>query len=103
MESDQIVEVIKEVRSFYQAQGNPELVKKYSRFFVEGYDAYGVDQKAIENQRLIWFDKFKAKLGFDDFLQLGDQLVAGGKYEEVFLGFWFIRQFEKEFTKDTFI
>jgi hypothetical protein len=34
MESDQIVEVIKEVRSFYQAQGNPELVKKYSRFFV---------------------------------------------------------------------
>ncbi len=103
MVSDQIVEVIKEVRSFYNAYGNPELVKKYSRFFVEGYDAYGVDQKVIENQRLIWFEKFQAKLGFDDFLQLGDQLVAGGKYEEVFLGFWFIRQFEKEFTKDTFI
>lgn len=103
MDSDQIAEVIKEVRSFYQAHGNPELVKKYSRFFVEGYDAYGVDQKVIENQRLIWFDKYKGKLGFDDFLQLGDQLVAGGKYEEVFLGFWFIKQFEKEFTKDTFI
>jgi 3-methyladenine DNA glycosylase AlkD len=103
MKSDQIVEVINEVRSFYQAQGNPELVKKYSRFFVEGYDAYGVDQKVIENQRLIWFDKFRAKLGFNEFLKLGDQLVAGGKYEEVFLGFWFIRQFEKEFSKDTFI
>ena len=29
--------------------------------------------------------------------------MAGGKYEEVFLGFWFIKQFEKEFSKDTFI
>ena len=85
MKSDQIAEVIKEVRSFYQAHGNPELVNKYSRFFVEGYDAYGVDQKVIENQRQIWFDKFRTKLGFSEFLQLGDLLVAGGKYEEVFL------------------
>ena len=62
MKSDQIAEVIKEVRSFYQAHGNPELVKKYSRFFVEGYDAYGVDQKVIESQRLIWFDRFETNL-----------------------------------------
>jgi 3-methyladenine DNA glycosylase AlkD len=34
MKSDQIVEVINEVRSFYQAQGNPELVKKYSPFLI---------------------------------------------------------------------
>jgi 3-methyladenine DNA glycosylase AlkD len=103
MESDQIIEVINEIRSFYNAHGNPDLVKKYSRFFVEGYDAYGVDQKVIEKQRLIWFVKFQTKLGFNDFLQLGDLLVAGGKYEEVFLGFWFIKQFEKQFTKATFI
>lgn len=103
MKSDQIAEVIKEVRTFYKAYSDPDLVKKYSRFFVEGYDAYGVNQNVIESQRLIWFDKFRARLGFNEFLQLGDLLVAGGKYEEVFLGFWFIRQFEQEFTKDTFI
>ena len=79
---------------------NPALVQKYSRFFVEGYDAYGVDQKILETQRQFWLEEHRKELGFEGFMALGDLLVAGGKYEEVFLAFWFIKKFEKEFTEE---
>ncbi len=102
MKTNQIDHLLMEIRDFCLQNSNPALVQKYSRFFVEGYDAYGVEQKVIENQRKIWLEEFRGTLGFDDFLKLGDLLVASGKYEEVFLAFWFIKTFDKEFTKDTF-
>jgi 3-methyladenine DNA glycosylase AlkD len=102
METDRINQLLLEIREFYRQNSNPAIVKKYSRFFVEGYDAYGTEQKVIETQRKIWLDKYRSDLGFNGFLKLGDLLVAGGKYEEVFLSFWFIKTFEKEFTRDIF-
>lgn len=75
-----------------------KIVKKYARYFVEGYNAYGLDSKLIESQRKIWFEKYKGDLGFDGFLKLGDLLVKNGKYEEVFFAIWFAGKFLKEFT-----
>jgi 3-methyladenine DNA glycosylase AlkD len=103
MTTNRIDQFMIEIREFCLQNGNHALVQKYSRFFVEGYDAYGVEQKVIETRRKIWLEEYRKQLGFDGFLKLGDLLVAGGKYEEVFLAFWFIKAFEKEFTKDTFI
>jgi 3-methyladenine DNA glycosylase AlkD len=102
METERIDQLLMEIREFCRQNSNPAIVKKYSRFFVEGYDAYGMEQKVIETQRKIWLDKYRSELGFNGFLQLCDLLVAGGKYEEVFLAFWFIKTYEKEFTRDTF-
>lgn len=94
--------LLNDIKAFCAQNSNPALVQKYSRFFVEGYDAYGVDQKILETQRQFWLEEHRKELGVDGFMALGDLLVAGGKYEEVFLAFWFIKKFEKEFTKDTF-
>lgn len=102
MRTNKIERLLKDIKAFCEQNSNPALVQKYSRFFVEGYDAYGVDQKVLETQRQFWWEEHRNEFGFAGFMELGDILVAGGKYEEVFLAFWFIKKFEKEFSKDTF-
>lgn len=84
-----------EIRSFLEGHRNPELVLKYQRYFVEGYDAYGVDQQLIDTQRSAWFKDHQQSMGYGGFFDLCDRLVAGGKFEEVFLAYWFMRQFKE--------
>ncbi len=38
-------DLVKQIRDFCQSKGDPAMVKKYSRFFKEGYDAYGLTDK----------------------------------------------------------
>jgi 3-methyladenine DNA glycosylase AlkD len=90
-----------EVRAFCQANANPANIKKYSRYFVEGYDAYGVDFKLIVPQRDQWLGKYRASIGLQGFLDLGDQLIKTGKYEEASFAISFISQFEDEYTPQT--
>ena len=91
-----------EIRAFCKKNADDKIVQKYAKYFVEGYDAYGIDGKLSEEQRKIWFEKYKDELGFDGFLKLGDLLVKDGKYEEVFFAIWFAGRFQKEFTVKTF-
>jgi 3-methyladenine DNA glycosylase AlkD len=90
-----------EIRKFCKQNADKKIVKKYAKYFVEGYDAYGLDSKLIESQRKIWFEKNKDDLGFDRFLKLGDLLVKDGKYEEVFFAIWFASKFQPELTSKT--
>ena len=93
--------LVKEIRSILQAHANPARVKKYSRFFVEGYDAYGVDLKEIRSERNAWLMDNRQELGLAGFLRLGDLLVRSGKYEEGFIAIDLITYFQKEFTPET--
>jgi hypothetical protein len=52
---------IKEIRSFCMNNSNPEIIKKYSKYFKEGYDGYGIEQKAFENQRDKWIVDWKER------------------------------------------
>ncbi len=90
-----------EIRKFCKKNADEKIVQKYAKYFVEGYDAYGVDGKLSEEQRKVWFEKYKDDLGFDGFLKLGDLLVKDDKYEEVFFAIWFANKFQKEFTSKT--
>jgi len=96
-----INELLKEIRTFYKKNADEKIVNKYARYFVEGYDAYGIDGKLSEAQRKLWFEKYKDDLGFVGFLKLGDLLVKDGKYEEIFFAIWFVGRFQKEFTSKT--
>ncbi len=71
-----------EIRRFCRDHANAKLAEKYSRYFKEGYDAYGLDQKTLEAQRELWFEQWHGELGVDGWLRLGDELVKSGKYEE---------------------
>jgi len=74
-----------EIRAFCEAHADPERVKKYSRYFVEGYDAFGVDHKLPEWEagRKEWFAQLQ-QAGLPALLDACDLLVRPGKYEEVF-------------------
>jgi len=90
-----------EIRKFCEKNTDEKIVNKYARYFVEGYDAYGIDGKLSEAQRKAWFEKYKEDLGFEGFLKLGDLLIKDGKYEEVFFAIWFASKSQKEFTPKT--
>jgi 3-methyladenine DNA glycosylase AlkD len=90
-----------EIRQFCIENGDDALVKKYSRYFVEGYDAFGVPQKIMDVQRDIWLKEHKAEFGMDGFFRLGDVLVSTGKYEEASCAILFVESFRKEFTPAT--
>lgn len=84
-----IEEKLAEIRSFCEAHADPARAEKYSRYFVEGYDAFGLEQAVQEAQRDIWIEAWGQELGPDGFLELGDHLVATGTYEEGTFAIWF--------------
>jgi len=78
----------KEISDFCIANSNADLVKKYSRYFKDGYDAYGVDGKLMEPE----FIRLKTiyQLTPDEVFDLCDCLFKG-KYEETAFGIMFIK------------
>ncbi|MCB2212594.1 DNA alkylation repair protein [bacterium] len=79
-----------EVRAFCRANADADIAAKYARFFVEGYDPWGVDSKLLEKQRQQWLDDWDDALGLDGWLELADELTAGEKYEEISFGISFV-------------
>ena len=99
---DKIEKRFREIMAFCQKNKNPEIEKKYSRYFTEGYDAYGLDRNTFETQRTNWLDQWKRDFTFEDFLLLGDKLIATGKYEEASYAIGFIYLQKDKFTAETF-
>ena len=79
-----------EIRQFCIENANPEIVKKYSKFFTEGYDAYGLTQEIYENKRDKYLELWKTEMTIEDYLTLGDKLISTGKYEEASFGISFV-------------
>lgn len=98
---DKMEKLVGEVKQFCAEHGNPAIVKKYSIYFKDGYNAYGVADEIISPQRKAWLEEHKAN-GLDWFLDLSDKLIRPGeKYEVVSCGISFVNSFKKEFTKST--
>ena len=51
---------LKEIRDFCKLNSTPEIIKKYSKYFKDGFDGYGIEQKLFENQRDKWIKDWKA-------------------------------------------
>jgi 3-methyladenine DNA glycosylase AlkD len=96
-----IPQALQEIRAFCVTNANAALVQKYAKYFVEGYDAYGVEGKLIESQRKQWFADWSVEHDLDWFLDLGDRLVKTGKYEEGWIAMGFIILQIKSITPDT--
>ncbi len=90
-----------DILSFCQANENPALVQKYSRYFKEGgYDAYGVSYPLMQ-------EKVKSILAepginLDIILQLSRLLIPGTKYEEPSFALMLVKAMKKQYTKSTF-
>jgi 3-methyladenine DNA glycosylase AlkD len=102
MNQSNIQSLLKEIRFELSNRADPALVKKYARYFFEGYDAYGVDLKAMRLVREKWFQDYQSILDMEGFLHVGDQLVQSGKYEEGFIAMGLVSHFSREFTPQVF-
>ncbi|MFZ2147324.1 MAG: hypothetical protein WAV28_08895 [Sedimentisphaerales bacterium] len=73
-------ELYEEIRSYCQANADMAIVKKYSKYFKEGYDAYGLSREKLEDKvNSILSDK---KVNTKPVLSASRHLVRSGKYEE---------------------
>ncbi len=93
-------ELAGQIRKYCQANSNAATVKKYSRFFREGYDAYGLGSKSYDT--CIATLTKKDKLTLKCVLEAGPALVGSGKYEETFFAIIMLKRFYDEFTPKTF-
>lgn len=95
-------EKLTKIREFCLANSKQENIDKYSRYFKEGFDGYGIDQKVYEAQRDQWMAEWGKEMSLDDFLDLGDQLMQHGKYEEKSFAISFINSKREDFSEATF-
>ena len=93
-------ELCEEIRSFCRTNADEAVVKKYSRYFKEGYDAYGVPKEKYEEKvnSLQSDQRITMKL----VLSASRQLVKSGKYEETSFAIRLLSGFTEQFTAATF-
>lgn len=90
-----------EIVNFCIANSDVSIVQKYSGYFKEGYDGYGIDSKVMESQKAKWLESWKNEMSISDYLDLGDLLIATGKLEEASYAILFIASRKDEFSKET--
>jgi 3-methyladenine DNA glycosylase AlkD len=88
------------IREFCLAHAKPENVAKFSRYFKEGFNGYGIDQKTFDKQRDQWLREWDGNL--DYWLDLGDRLMPEGKYEEKSFAISFVASCRSHYNTNTF-
>ncbi len=92
----------KQIQEFCTKNADAAIVKKYSRYFKDGYKGYGIDHKIFEAQKNKWLEEWKNDMNIDKYLDLGDTLIRSGKFEEISFAIHFIAAQREQFTIDTF-
>jgi len=96
----EITEIISGFRKFCQENGDPAIVQKYSRYFKEGYNGWGLppgtfESKVTEILNLPGMD-------LDTVLSMSEILVKSPKYEEVSLALLTTIKLHKHWSPGTF-
>jgi 3-methyladenine DNA glycosylase AlkD len=93
-------QLCEDIRSYCRANADEAVVKKYSRYFKEGYNAYGVPKEKYEEKvELLVNDK---SINMKLVLSASRDLVKSGKYEETSFAIRLLSAFSDEFTVATF-
>jgi 3-methyladenine DNA glycosylase AlkD len=89
-----------DIHAYCVANANDAIVKKYSRYFKDGYDAFGLtpEQNAAKVKMLL--DSQEVDLNL--VIQTAPLLLQTGKYEETSFALLLLKSFSKQFTKETF-
>lgn len=97
-----INEKFKEIHNYCLANQNAENIKKYSRYFKDGFKGYGLDFKIFENKRKEWFVKWNSEMTMDEVFALGELLVKTDMYEEVSTAIMLVAERRKDFSITVF-
>jgi 3-methyladenine DNA glycosylase AlkD len=90
------------MRRFLETNANPANVKKYSRYFKEGYDSYGVDWEKLHSQIDKWFIQCQKEMSQKELVTLCDHLMSTGKYEEASIAITFMVKLRDQYNKSLF-
>jgi len=94
------IELYEEIRNFCKANADEAKVKKYLRYFKEGYDSYGLSKEKFEEKvASILSDK---KVNLKLVLNTSKHLLKSGKYEETSFAIFLFKGFSEQFTAETF-
>jgi 3-methyladenine DNA glycosylase AlkD len=93
--------ILEEIRNFLTANADEGNVKKYSYYFKEGYDGYGVAQEPFYKFKDEFVAKYTPIMNIEESIELGNFLFASGKYEEGSLAILMLLSYKKEFSKET--
>ncbi len=93
-------ELCEDIRSYCRDNADEAVVKKYSRYFKEGYDAYGVSRDKFDGkvESLLSEGSVNMKL----VLTASRRLVRSGKYEETSFAIRLLKEFPEKFDAGTF-
>lgn len=93
-------ELYKDIQRYCQANASKAVVKKYSKYFTEGYDAYGLTREKFEEKvRTILNNK---KVNMKLILSASRLLVKSGKHEETNFAICLLKEFFDQFDLKTF-
>ena len=92
--------IYKTIVDFCRKNTDQTIIKKYSKYFKEGYDAYGLSQEKMDEitQKVLDSKDMNLKKA----LELSTLLVKSGKYEETFLAIRFVKNYSDKFDISTF-
>ena len=99
---DKVTQTFKQIQAFYKKHADPKIIEKYSRFFRDGYDPYGVDPKILSPQLDVWYEEVKGDFKISDYKKLFGMLLESGKEEEFSVVIRFLRHMEKLHSKSLF-
>jgi len=93
-------ELYEDIRKYCQANADEAIVKKYSKYFKEGYDAYGLTKQKYEDKVESILDDKSVNMKL--VLTTSKLLLKSGKYEETSFAIRLLKGFSEQFTTDTF-
>jgi 3-methyladenine DNA glycosylase AlkD len=97
-----IDKIQKDVRRFLKANADKTIIKKYGRYFKEGFDPYGVAFETLDAKIDEWFDLYQEKLDRKQLLGLCENLLKTGKFEEISIALSFIKRSREKYNKNLF-
>jgi len=92
----------RDIRRFLKANADPAIVKKYSIYFKEGYDPYGVAFEKLGPKIDEWFLICRERLDRKQLLTLCESLLKTGKFEEISIALGFMERLRDEYNKPLF-
>lgn len=97
-----IEKIKRDIRRFLKANADQAIVKKYAKYFKEGYDPYGVAFEKLDAKINEWFDICRKELDRKQLLVLCENLLCTGKYEEVSIVLGFMARSRDKYNKTLF-
>lgn len=93
---------VKEIREFCESNSDPKIIAKYSKYFKEGFDGFGIDNKVLINQLESWSEEWKEDMKLEHYMDLSDELMKNGKFEEKSIAIHLVKSKKSEYTEETF-